>query len=61
LPFIVAAAILDRRKMDGLSQTRSDNTAYVAVLENRQTLLTPFLYIGTFGGRLSASRSHCRW
>jgi NNP family nitrate/nitrite transporter-like MFS transporter len=55
LPFIAAAAILAWRKMDSLSQARSDGTAYIAVLKNHHTWLLSFLYIGTFGSFIGYS------
>jgi NNP family nitrate/nitrite transporter-like MFS transporter len=55
IPFIVAAAILAWRKMDSLSQARSDKRAYVAALSSHHTWLLSFIYIGTFGSFIGYS------
>ena len=55
MPFIVAAAFLAWRRMDSLSQAKSDKTAYVKALGNRQTWIVSLLYIGTFGSFIGYS------
>jgi NNP family nitrate/nitrite transporter-like MFS transporter len=55
IPFVVAAAILAWRRMDSLSQARSDKAAYVSVLKNHHTWLLSFIYIGTFGSFIGYS------
>jgi NNP family nitrate/nitrite transporter-like MFS transporter len=55
MPFIVAAAFLAWRRMDSLSQAKSDKTAYVKALENGQTWIVSLLYIGTFGSFIGYS------
>ena len=55
MPFIVAAAFLAWRRMDSLSQAKSDKTAYARALGNRQTWIVSLLYIGTFGSFIGYS------
>jgi NNP family nitrate/nitrite transporter-like MFS transporter len=55
MPFIVLAAFLAWRRMDSLSQAKSDKTAYVKALGNGQTWIVSLLYIGTFGSFIGYS------
>jgi NNP family nitrate/nitrite transporter-like MFS transporter len=55
MPFIVLAAFLAWRRMDSLSQAKSDKTAYVKALGNPQTWIVSLLYIGTFGSFIGYS------
>jgi NNP family nitrate/nitrite transporter-like MFS transporter len=55
MPFIVLAAFLAWRRMDSLSQAKSDKTAYVKAVGNGQTWIVSLLYIGTFGSFIGYS------
>src|SRR3954463_5479213 len=55
MPFIALASFGAWRYMDSLTQAKADTTSYVAALQNGQTWIMSFLYIGTFGSFIGFS------
>jgi MFS transporter, NNP family, nitrate/nitrite transporter len=55
MPFIVIAAIGAWRKMDSLTQARTDTEAYKNAVRQPQTWVMSVLYIGTFGSFIGYS------
>ena len=55
LPFIVVATIGALRRMNSLSQARTDKMSYGRALRQPQTWLMSLLYIGTFGSFIGFS------
>jgi NNP family nitrate/nitrite transporter-like MFS transporter len=55
LPFIALAAIGAWRRMDSLTQARTDTKAYAAAVRQPQTWAMSILYIGTFGSFIGYS------
>src|SRR3954453_8702599 len=55
IPFILLAAIGAWRRMDSLSQARTDTDAYRGAIRQPQTWVMSLLYIGTFGSFIGYS------
>jgi NNP family nitrate/nitrite transporter-like MFS transporter len=55
MPFILLAAVGAWKKMDSLTQARTDTEAYKSVIRQPQTWVMSVLYIGTFGSFIGYS------
>ncbi|WP_445148318.1 MFS transporter [Baekduia sp. Peel2402] len=55
VPFIVVAAIGALKRMDSLTQAKTDTTAYKNAVRQPQTWIMSLLYIGTFGSFIGYS------
>jgi MFS transporter, NNP family, nitrate/nitrite transporter len=55
IPFILIAAVGALKRMDSLTQARTDTTAYKNAIRQPQTWIMSVLYIGTFGSFIGYS------
>ena len=55
LPFIIVAMLGAALRMDSIADARTDKSAYVRAVTNRQTWVMSLLYIGTFGSFIGFS------
>ena len=55
LPLIVIAMVAAAWKMDSIGDARTDKSAYMRAVTNRQTWIMSLLYIGTFGSFIGFS------
>ncbi|WP_426592826.1 MFS transporter [Cellulomonas sp. McL0617] len=55
VPLVLVAAVLAWRRMDNLSNARSDPRSYGVAARSRNTWIIAFLYIGTFGSFIGFS------